>query len=98
MLRSIKQHRSEWLYYRIVASYTGFTAYQVYMIMAKKFLLCIDEDGDLAIIKPVCLTVSEHNDYMEQIRKYMYLFGVKLPYPNEDTEYEFITKKIPVKK
>lgn len=94
--RSTDQHRAEWFYYRLISGISGHTPYEIYEIMAKKFLLCIDEDGELAYIKPSSLDTIEHNDYMEQIRAEMIKYGIYLPEPSQVDQYELaktITKK-----
>ncbi|HOZ82182.1 MAG TPA: hypothetical protein PKU82_04570 [Bacteroidia bacterium] len=94
MSRSVRQHRSEWFYYRLIASWTGHTAYEVYEIMTKLFLLTVDEEGNLGIIRPTSLTTVEHNEYLEQIRCFMAGFEFYLPEPNEIPTEDYIIKII----
>lgn len=95
--RSLEQHRAEWFYYQTIAEYTGYTAYEIYEEMTKRFLLTIDEDGDFAVIRPSSLSTVEHNAYMEQIRCFAStILSIILPDPDkyEKIVNQFILKKI----
>lgn len=92
--RTIAQHNTEWLYYRIIADVTGNTAYEIYENMAMRLLKVIDEDGDLAFIKPNSLKVTEHNKYLECIVCIAAEFGILLPEPTQDTTSHYRFKKL----
>jgi len=92
--RSLAQHNTEWLYYQIIADVTGNEAYEIYENMAMRLLKVIDEDGDLAYIKPSSLTVTEHNLYLEKVRCIAAQFGIMLPDPTQDTTLHYKFKKL----
>lgn len=96
MQRSLQQHRSEWMYYRMIAEYTGHTPYEVYTILSRRFLLVIDENGGYSITKPTSLSTVEHNDYMERIRALMATeFDFVLPDPDASVFIEnYVYKKL----
>lgn len=92
--RSIEQHNYEWLCYSIIAKVTGHTAYEIYENMAIRILKVIDEDGDLAYIKPSSLSKSDHNLYMDQIHVISSEIGIILPDPTKDIARQLTTKKL----
>lgn len=92
--RSIQQHKTEWLYYRIISDYTGHTPYNVYETMTEMFLRSVNELNEPCIIKPTSLNTQHHNFYMEQIRVFFAEFGLILPDPNFENSKDYVLKKI----
>ena len=93
-LRSKEQHNYEWLCYQIIAEVTGHTAYEVYENMAARLLKIIDEDGDLAFIKPSSLSTSSHTWYMEGVKHIAASVGILLPEPSRDKARQYQVKKL----
>lgn len=93
-LRSIEAHNYEWLCYDIIASVTGHTRYEVYENMAARVLKVIDEDGDLAYIKPSSLPTRAHSEYLEEVKRISAEFGILLPEPSRDKARQYQVKKL----
>jgi len=91
--RSIEQHRSEWLYYQIIAHSTGHTAYEIYERIASEILKVVLEDGEVGYIRPATLNTMLHNEYMEQVRWYAAEIGIILPDPKNGIDLELEFKK-----
>lgn len=93
--RTEQQHNTEWFYYQYISDFTGHTAYEVYEILTRLILLCVDPDGHLAVIKPNSLNTIEHNNYMEQIRAIMSKeLNLILPDPQVIITRDHKTKKL----
>lgn len=96
--RTMQQHKTEWLYYRIVSDYTGHTPYFIYECMCKEFLRSLNEFGDECVIKPTSLNTQHHNFYMEQIRMFFAEFDLILPDPKKNIGKEYTNKVIKIEK
>lgn len=86
-LRSIDQHNTEWMYYHILSMYCGHTAYEIYEVLANKYLKAVDEFGNIGFIRPTSLNTLMHNNYLEQVRVFASEFGVILPDPEKGVKF-----------
>lgn len=92
-LRTIKQHRTEWMYYQIISNYTGHTPYEVYNNIAGRILKVVCDDGEQGYIRPASLDPTQHNLYMEQVRVFAAEYGIILPDPETEDIFKHEYKK-----
>lgn len=79
MVRTSDQHRGEWYYYTEIGRFTGHTAYEVYEQMVRMFLKILDQNGEVAYLKPSRIMYVYWHDYIENIRCYWSRMGLILP-------------------